>query len=383
MKTSPMRQVAAACIVLAGFCLVGAFFVTGLTDKDASRKDFIEYWAAGQQLAHGADPYEGAAMLRLQRSAGLEGSEPKIAPNPPVAGFLVVPLGFVSPKTGLVAWLLLLLACSAISIWVLWKLQGGPSSRYHLLGFLFPPILACMMAGQIGIFLLLGLVLFLFFYRSRPFLAGVALMPCTLKPHLFLPFAIVLALWMVSRKAYRIPAGFCSGLLVSCGLTLWFNPHVWSQYLQAAKSWGIMDVLIPTLSAALRFLVDRHAVWLQFLPEVAGCSWAIWYFWTRRNRWNWMNHGMVLLLVSALCAPYAFFCDESILLPAVLTGIYRAVDSRRSLWPLAVIGGIALIEVLETVKLQSLYYLWTTPAWLAWYLYATRTMVAEEEKPAG
>jgi hypothetical protein len=33
--------------------------------------------------------------------------------------------------------------------------------------------------------------------------------------------------------------------------------------------------------------------------------------------------------------------------------------------------GVALIEVIAVVPLTSQYFLWTTPAWLAWYLYAT------------
>ena len=50
----------------------------------------------------------------------------------------------------------------------------------------------CLQAGQISIVFLFGVVLFLLFYESRPWLAGAALVPCALKPHLFLPFAIVL-----------------------------------------------------------------------------------------------------------------------------------------------------------------------------------------------
>jgi hypothetical protein len=371
MKKSPLRVLAAGCIVAAGFCLVAGIYIVGLTDKNAAERDFIEYWAAGQQLVHGANPYDPAAILRLERSAGLVGNQPKVTFSPPVAFFLVLPLGLLGAKYGLIVWLLVLLACLSISIWILWILNGRPSSRLHLLGYLFAPTTACLMAGQLGIFLLLGLVLFLFLYRSRPFLAGAALLPCTLKPHLFLPFALALLLWVVSRKAWLILTGFSAALLASCALTLWFDPHVWSQYSQMMQLTGVLDAWVPTLSVTLRFLIARHADWLQLLPEAAACVWALWYFWTRRDRWNWMDHGLLLLLVSAISTPYAWFTDESILLPAVLAGLYRAADSRRSLLPLGLIAGVALIEVLRSVQLTSPYYLWTTPAWLAWYLYAT------------
>jgi hypothetical protein len=143
---------------------------------------------------------------------------------------------------------------------------------------------------------------------------------------------------------------------------------------------GVLHAFVPTLSMLFRFLVDRNAVWLQFLFEAGGCVWAIWYFWTRRSRWSWTDQGLLVLLVSAACTPYAWFSDEAVLLPAVLAGVYRVVNSGRSLLPLGVIGGAALIEVLAEVKLTSPFYLWTVPAWLAWYLYASRGVAAQPGK---
>jgi hypothetical protein len=379
-RVNPWRVVAASCIVVAGFCLVAGILFFGLSDKSAANRDFIEYWAAGQQLTHGANPYDGTTILRLERAVEFAGDKPKITFSPPVAFFLVLPLGFVGAKAGLVLWTLALLTAVSISNWILWILNGRPDSRFHLLGYMFAPVLACLMAGQIGIFLLLGVVLFLNFHKSRPYFAGAALLPCALKPHLFLPFAVVLLLWAIDRKAYRILAGFAATLLASCALTLCFDIHLWSQYSQMMSTTGVLDAFVPTLSAVFRLLVDRNAVWLQFLPEAAGCVWAIWYFRTRRSRWSWTDQGLLLLLVSAACTPYAWLSDEAMLLPAVLAALYRVVDSGRSVLPLGLIAGVALIEVFAEVKMTSLFYLWTVPAWLGWYLYATRATSARPSK---
>jgi hypothetical protein len=375
-QVSRLRLVGASCIVVTGACLVACILFFGLSDKSATKRDFIEYWAAGQQLVHGADPYDGAAILRLERAVGFDGNKPKITFSPPVVFFLALPLGFVSAKTGLILWSLALLISLSLSNWILWILNGRPDNRYHLLGYLFAPALACQMAGQLGTFLLLGVVLFLYFHRSRPYFAGAALLPCALKPHLFLPFAIVLLVWAIDRKAYRILAGFAVTLFAACALTLCFDRGVWSQYAQMMGTTGVLNAFVPTLSVLFRFLVDRDAVWLQFLPEAGGCIWAMWYFWTRRDRWSWTNQGLLVLLASAACTPYAWFSDETVLLPAVLAGVYRVVDSRRSLLTLGAIGGVALIEVFAEVKMTSAFYLWTVPAWLAWYLYAFRTTSA-------
>jgi hypothetical protein len=375
-KTNASRVFVACCIVVAGFCLVAGILFFGLSDKSAANRDFVEYWAAGQQLVHGANPYDAEAILRLERAVGLDSNKPKITFSPPVAFFLVLPLGLLGAKTGLILWSLALLMSLSISNWILWIVNGRPASRLHLLGYFFAPVLACQMAGQLGTFLLLAIALFLYFHQSQPYLAGAALLPFSLKPHLFLPLAIVLLLWAIDRKVYRIPAGFAATLFASCGLTLCFDIHVWSQYLQMMSSTGVLGAFVPTLSVMFRLILHRNAVWLQFLPEASACVWAIWYFWTRRSRWSWMDQGLLVLLVSAACAPYAWFSDEAMLLPAVLVALYRVVDSGRSVLPLGLSGGIALIEVLASVKLTSPFYLWTVPAWLGWYLYAVRSTAA-------
>jgi hypothetical protein len=374
MRKSPLHVLAAACIVVAGHCIVLGILTFGLSNKSVAKRDFISYWAAGHQLLNGSNPYDIEAVQNLERVTGGEDRQPLLVMrNPPVAFFLVLPLGMVTPKTGLILWLLVLLSCLSASIWLLWLLNGRPGNRFHLMGYAFAPALACLMAGQVGIFLLLGVVLFLYFHRSRPYLAGAALLLCATKPHLFLPFAIVLLLWVMSCKSYRIIAGFSAALLGSCALSLYLDVHAWSQYTQMMHAGGALNEPVPVLSVAFRFLTNRKAVWLQFLPEATACAWAIWFFWTHRKLWSWMDQGLLLLLVSAMCTPFGWFTDESMLLPAVLSGLYRAAESRRSLMPLGLIAGVALIEVLVPVQITSPFYLWTTPAWLAWYLYATRS----------
>jgi hypothetical protein len=382
VKRNPWRILAAALIIAAGAAFVAGVEYLTQTDEQATERDFIEFWAIGQQLVHHANPYDVPAIVQRERSAGLGANQPRISLSPPAVLFPFLPLGLMRAKTGMIAWFLASLGCVAVSLWLLWRLNGRPDNRLHLLGFVFAPVIVCLWSGQLSIFLLTGIVLFFSLHESHPGLAGAALLPCAFKPHLFLVFALVLLLWALYRRAFRVLLGFAAALALSCAITLWFDAHVWQQYFAMMGETGVMQVFIPTFGVALRFLVDRNAAGLQFVPLVAGCVWALWYFWTRRRRWDWMDQGLVLLVVSDVCAPYGYFTDECILLPFVLAGIYRAAGSKRALALIAVIDAVAIIEVYAQVNIISPYYLWSVPAWVGWYLYATHGATARMETPA-
>jgi len=365
-KLNPWRVVAALLMLVVGVGIL-AF---AMSESEAANRDYDEYWAVGHQLVHHGNPYDSAGVLRVLQAGGSKGTSHMILRNPPSALFLTLPLGFVSMRTGAIVWSLGLIAALMLSIRLLWMMLGRHQDRLHLLGYIFPPALACLLAGQLGIFLLLGATLFLYFHASKPYFAGAALALCGLKPHLFLPFGVVLLAWIVWRKAYPILIGALFILFASSMLSLFFDPAIWSHYLHGEKGENIQNLFIPCMSLLLRVVIDRSAIWLQFLPAFVGCVWGIWYFSTRRDRWRWIEHGSLVLLVGVMVAPYAWFTDEAILLPAIFFTLYRVSNQGRSLVPFGCLAGTALLEVIAGVPLTSGFYLWTAPAWLAWYLYA-------------
>jgi hypothetical protein len=363
-------MIAAACIVFVGVALVIGIIVFGLDRDAATKKDFLQYWSAEQLLAHGQNPYDATATLQLERSVGFTKYPELISLSPPVALFFGLPLGWVDPSTGLKLWMLLTIACLLASVWIIWLSLGRPESRIHLIGIFFPPALRCIMSGQLGIFFLLEIALFLYLQKSRPFWAGTVLVFCALKPHLFLPCLLVLVLWSVWRREFRILAGLVVALAASCLLTLSLDRQVWAQYAQMMHESGIMNEFLPTVSVWLRFLVDRNARWIEFIPESAGCAWAAWYFWTRRDRWEWMDQGLLVLMVSMACSPYSWYTDQALLLPAIVAGLNESEKSIRSLLLFALIAGIGLIALIVDIRLTTAFFTWTAPAWLVWYIYA-------------
>ena len=203
--------------------------------------------------------------------------------NTPWALPLALPLGYVGPMAAALPWSLAMLGLLAASVRILWKLFGGAASHFDWLGYCFPPALFCVILGQTSVLLLFGLSLFLRFHKSRPFAAGAALWFCTIKPHLFLPFALVLLVWIFVSRSYRILAGGAAAFAAGALLTTWIDPAAWSQYAYYMRTSVITREFTPCLGAVLRDSI--HPAWegLAFVPAAIGCVWALAWFWPRRQ----------------------------------------------------------------------------------------------------
>ncbi len=370
-----LHSIAAASILGVG----GLILSFATSNSKAADSDFIAYWCAGKQLLLHRSPYDGPVILKLEHSFGSPDIVPAFMRNPPIAFFMTLPLGLVTLKVGEVLWSLAIIAALMVSIRMLWTMFAEPKDSLHLFGYLFAPALACLLAGQTGVFVLLGVVLFLFCNENKPFAAGASLLLLLLKPHLLIPFGAVLIIWSITSRKYRILIGACCSVASSLLLSFLFDPHGWSQYAQMVNAERLQNLAIPTISVFFRLIVHREWVWLQAVPSIVGTIWGIWYFARNRETWNWRVHGLPLLLVSVMVAPYAWFTDEAIVLPAILASLYIASSRGRSLVPFGVIAGIALIEILAGVPITSWAYLWTSPAWLIWYLWASRPLTSLEQ----
>lgn len=382
MLIQPKKFRAIAEFLVVGICtLLFALTIVGIGaslfgSHAAGTRDFVEYWASGHLLARHANPYDGDAILALERSVGFPVGVPVLIMwNPPPALLLVLPLGFLGPTTAELLWFFLLLACLVASVRMVWIMHGCQKNQLHWLGYSFAPALSCLLSGQVSIFVLLGLVLFLRLHRKRPFLAGVSLWLCLLKPHLFLPFGIVLVVWAIVTRSYKLLMGTAIALAVSSAIASILDPLVWVHYRQMMSTMSTVRMqqqIIPCVSIMLRWMISPKTMWLQYLPSALGCIWALAYFRKHYDHWDWIEHGSLLILVSVLLAPYSWLMDQAILIPALLHAAY--LTRSRSLIAILALAS-AVIEVgilLGLPLLHSVFYLWTAPFWLAWYLYATK-----------
>ena len=376
----PKADYADLSIALVGglaLALIALFLcVVPLAGKVASGRDFVVYWATGQQLTHHANPYDADAMMRIERSAGFPAQYGALyMRNPPLYLLLAYPLGLIGVRIAAVIWSLILTGCLAVSVRMLWVMHGRQKNRLHWLGYSFAPAMICLFAGQTSLFALVGLVLFLRYHLTRPFVAGLSLWLCALKPHLFLPFGIALLAWIAVTRSYKMVAGLAVAVGASCGLVYCIDPRAWAEYLTMIRTSGVIQEYIPCISVALRVWIDPHVTWIAYVPSALGCAWALGYFVMRRHRWDWMRDGSLLMLVSILVAPYCWMFDQALAMPALLHGAY-VTKSRILLTVLALASVLIDAELVGQIKMASILFLWTAPAWLVWYLLASRGNVA-------
>lgn len=368
-KRQNLAEVSIAVVAGLGLTAAALFLcAVPLSGHMAGSRDFVSYWATGQQLVHHANPYDRAAVGRIEHAAGLDVRAILIMRNPPWALPLAWPLGFLGLRIAALLWSLLLLGCLFTSVQIVRGLHGSPPNPIHWLGLGFTPALICLTMGQTALLALLGLALFLRFHKERPFVAGVALWLCALKPHLFLPVGVALLAWIVFTRAWRVMAGAAAALAATSALAWVIAPHAWTDYAQMLRSPLVESQFIPCLADALHHWIWPQLTWTQYAPAAVASVWALAYFWRRRAEWDWVKNGGTLMLVSILLAPYAWLYDQCLVLPALL---HAAYGNRRNgmLIALSLMIFVADME-LGAVKVVSPLWLWTAPAWLGWYLAA-------------
>jgi hypothetical protein len=189
--------------------------------------DFIQYWSAWRLLASGQNPYDAALLHEIQETIAPQSLTLTYSWNPPwtytlLAPFLALPFSIAAR-----AWLL---SQVAILLFIAWKAPkalnigslGTVGSACAVL--LFLPSLYSIRYGQLGTLFALSVISFLLAIHGRRFgMAGLSLIPLTVKPHLFLLCAIPGILWLMhmsKRDRIRFLHGGLGGFALLLCITL-------------------------------------------------------------------------------------------------------------------------------------------------------------------
>lgn len=365
---------------LLGYLLVAR---SAVIRRNLAERDSIAYWTAGRLLIHHENPYNRASVLELERQQGYRKDKPLVLRTPPWSLFVILPFGFLNPFGAWALWTAVSLGSLLIAMRLCWRIYGAdsiPRNFFTIVGYTFAPVPACLVAGQMGLVLLLGLVLFLWWETEHPLLAGAALILPFAKPHLLSLFWFALVFWVVARKKREIAIGFAMALTAGTALALLFDPHVFQHYREMLYRASIGNEFIPALSGVLRLLFFRREFWVQFIPMTLGIIWCVWFLVCNQSTWNWRRHGPALLVVSILTTPYAWLTDEVVLLPAILQSLafvyqaraYTKLSTRIVLLIFAFLNGLLLLILKFKISFATGIYFWSSLVWFLWYLYAKR-----------
>jgi Glycosyltransferase family 87 len=342
-------------------------------------RDSIQYWATGTLLLQHGNPYSVASVQALESSQGYPLDRPLMLRTPPWSVWMFLPLGFLTSFWAWVMWLGILFASLVISIRISWQMYGGaprPPAVFLLAGYLFAPVAACLVAGQMGMVLLLGIALFLLLEQERPLLAGAALLIPMAKPHIFVLLWPILAVWIIARRRWALLAGTAAAMLLANIIALVLDPAIFQNYRDMLHQQAIQHEFIPALSGMIRGIFFRPYFWVQFVPTGLGLLWSGWYYWKNRQMWNWRQHGPAVLVVSLLTTPYSWMTDEVVLLPAVLQGVlwlHRTnlkIRSQVVILLFVCLNLLLLLIVRAQVPPATGIYFWSSLVWFSWYWYA-------------
>src|SRR6266568_7233411 len=201
--------------------------------RNVSARDSIAYWSAGRLLIQHQDPYDRGSVLQLERQQGYEEDRPLVLRTPPWSLFMVLPLGFINPFFAWLLWMAISFACLFGGMTLCKRMYGGdsaPRGFLSVIAYTFAAVPACLVSGQMGLVLMLGVVLFLLWEGDHPFLAGAALVLPFAKPHLLSLFWVVLLLWVVVRKKRNVVLGFGFAFASAVAIALLFDRNVFQHY---------------------------------------------------------------------------------------------------------------------------------------------------------
>jgi len=360
--------------------LVPMFVALVLRVPGMGEQDFLIYWSAARLLAVGENPYDPVSLQNLQYETRPERAYTLASWNPPWLLVILLPLGLLPFDLAVRAWLVcnigLILAAAAAT----WRLLTGASEGRAIVAvsaasLWFLPSLSTMNLGQISSLVLIGLVLGSWWLRARrDALAGAAFFVATVKPHVTYFVLLLLVLWVIRKRRWRVLWGMTVAAVLSMIVLYVMFPGWMPAYFRLTTSHSFFQYSASTLGG-LFFAVSgsnllRFAGVLALLlaPSVLRLA----------DAQDWLTAMNAALLISVPLAVYGFAFDQVVLLPVIAQIIcwlwHRELPTRVA-WVIG--GGLVLMyaALLAMLTLPVLYYhsyAWTPLVLAALYALAWR-----------
>lgn len=320
--------------------------------------DFTFYWYAARQFVSGLNPYVPAPGRGY------------VMFSPPWSLPLIAPLGWMPLNVAQIVWTLVSALLFGIALVWLWEMYGDgkrPVLAALLVGS-FTPVAVSFVMGQLAAVLLFALAGFLRYESKRPYLAGAFLVLFGLKPHLIFLVWPAMVLCALLLKRWKPLVGFLALLVLGSLFVSLARPGVWFEWWSMFRSQHAAIYETPTLGTVLRHVSGWDA--LQYVPLLFALAWFSGFV-PKFEHFSWRENGPMLVFVSLLTAPYAWYTDQVLLIPVLFTSAIAAAKSRRT-WLLISYLATNLVGVRLVFEHRILVYAFIPWVWLELYGIAKR-----------
>jgi len=367
-----LKKILAGMLIIlgGGFVFIASFMAAGVLPV----QDLAQYWSAAHLVR--LNPYSFQLVEQFQHSYGISVDPPLVLKNPPWAIPFILPLGAFSYRAAFAFWTLITTAVLMAGIRAMWReLGAAPSSLVPvLLPFLFGPAIVQLLLGQWTILVLLGVVAFLIAAeKGRDWTAGASLVLLLGKPHVALLFLIVVALWVVHERRWRILVSGCCSLFATSLLVELLNPRIWHQFFARTTQVVREAEAYPNLGGMLYSISGIHS--LALIPQLVGLVWVAFYWRRHRDNWVWWEQGTMVLLCSVVSSYYSYPYDEILALPALIFAITQT--SGRAFWTAFLVTNLGYVIYLSNgagfFGYGYMFLSWTATGWLVACILAQRS----------
>ena len=194
--------------------------------------DFISFWTSGRMLLAGANVYDTAAHVAVQREFYAMPGEYTAFFYPPNFLPFVWPLGLLPYFPALAAWLAVTGAAFLAAVRA-WFRELGLKGPAVVLVAGFPPVFVTLTHGQTSFLMAALLGGGLLLVGRRPWLAGILIGLATIKPQ----FGLLVPLALLASGQWRTIAGAGAAALALAALAAAaFGPQVWADWLAITRT---------------------------------------------------------------------------------------------------------------------------------------------------
>lgn len=330
-------------ILIASACLYMLFIpkVATFNFGDNTTYDFLQYWSAFQIFISGENVYSASKMLATQRIIGNTGPQAVMMWNPPWTLIILSPILIFDFPQAAALWIFCNIVFLLLSTALLTKVYRANTRPLQLFVpcILFFPVWEALNWGQLSVFLLFSVSLFLYgMHFRKDSLSALALVGMTVKPQLFIVLGIALG-WdiLISRrwKLLFMMAALFGTLALATKLV---SPEAIYSWLHAASALSGADPARSvyhwkpaTIVTWVRIIVpgiNQNVIWIM---PLAMATLTLSYLFAKKAKISWIVYGPMIISLSLLAAPYAWFYDQAILLVVQLALFLSFLNLQTSL----------------------------------------------------